>query len=50
MLVIDLTDFESYESIHNKWLKIVEDNCVDKNFVVVVLANKCDMKQDRKVN
>ncbi len=47
MLVYDITDVESFEGI-NTWLVEIEKNA-PKDVYKVLIGNKCDMENNRKV-
>lgn len=48
ILVYDITNLESFESIRNFWLDEVE-NYADPGTQLVLVGNKSDMKQDQVV-
>ena len=47
MLVYDITDLESFQNL-NSWLIEIEKNA-SKNVYKILVGNKCDMENDRKV-
>ena len=47
MLVYDITDLESFQSL-NSWLIEIEKNS-SKNVYKILVGNKCDMESERKV-
>ena len=47
MLVYDITDLESFQNL-NTWLIEIEKNA-SKNVYKILVGNKCDMENDRKV-
>ena len=47
MLVYDITDLDSFLNL-NKWLKEIEKNA-SKNVYKILVGNKCDMENERKV-
>ena len=47
LIVYDITDRESFENI-NSWLIEVEKNA-NKNIFKLLVGNKCDLENDRKV-
>ena len=47
MLVYDITDLESFQNL-NTWLIEIEKNAT-KNVYKILVGNKCDMENDRKV-
>ena len=47
MLVYDITDLESFENL-NSWLIEIEKNA-SKNVYKILVGNKCDMEDQRKV-
>ena len=47
MLVYDITDLESFQNL-NSWLIEIEKNA-SKNVYKILIGNKCDMENDRKV-
>ena len=48
MLVYDITDLESFHNL-NSWLIEVEKNA-PKNVYKILIGNKCDMENERKVS
>ena len=49
ILVYDITNLESFESIQNFWLDEVE-NYADPGTLLVLVGNKADMRQDQVVS
>jgi len=47
MLVYDITDLESFQNL-NTWLIEIEKNA-SKNVDKILVGNKCDMENERKV-
>ena len=47
MLVYDITDLESFQNL-NTWLIEIEKNA-SKNVYKILVGNKCDMENERKV-
>ena len=47
MLVYDITDLESFQNL-NSWLIEIEKNA-SKNVYKILVGNKCDMENERKV-
>ena len=47
MLVYDITDLESFQNL-NSWLIEIEKNA-SKNVYKLLVGNKCDMENERKV-
>ena len=47
MLVYDITDLESFQNL-NTWLIEIEKNA-SKNVNKILVGNKCDMENERKV-
>ena len=47
LLIFDLTDIDSFKSLNN-WLMEIERNA-NKNIIKVLIGNKCDLKEQRKV-
>ncbi len=47
MLVYDITDLESFQNL-NSWLIEIEKNA-SKNVYKILVGNKCDMENDRRV-
>ena len=47
MLVYDITDLESFQNL-NSWLIEIEKNA-SKNVYKILIGNKCDMENERKV-
>jgi len=47
MLVYDITDLESFQNL-NSWLIEIEKNAA-KNVYKILIGNKCDMENERKV-
>ena len=47
MLVYDITDLESFQNL-NSWLIEIEKNA-SKNVYKILVGNKCDMANERKV-
>ena len=47
MLVYDITDMESFQNL-NTWLIEIEKNA-SKNVYKILVGNKCDMENERKV-
>jgi Ras-related protein Rab-1A len=48
LLIFDLTDIESFKSLNN-WLIEIERNA-NKNVIKVLIGNKCDLTEERKVS
>ncbi len=48
ILVYDVTREESFENLKNYWYNQLKENC-DKNVVLGVVGNKCDLFEDEKV-
>ena len=48
MLVYDITDLESFHNL-NSWLIEIEKNA-PKNVYKILVGNKCDMENERKVS
>lgn len=54
LLIYDMTDKASFESIKNKWLKFVKDNLTTNDYGtpearLAIVANKLDLSDDRVV-
>jgi len=49
ILVYDITKRESFEKIHNRWLGNIK-NYLDQNIIVLMIGNKSDLKEQRKVS
>ena len=47
MLVYDITDLDSFQNL-NSWLIEIEKNA-SKNVFKILVGNKCDMENERKV-
>ena len=47
MLVYDITELESFQNL-NAWLIEIEKNA-SKNVYKILVGNKCDMENERKV-
>ena len=48
LVVYDITDRKSFDKVVS-WIKELKDQA-DKNIVIVVAGNKCDMERDRQIN
>lgn len=48
LIVYDITDRKSFDKVVS-WIKELKDQA-DKNIVIVVAGNKCDMERDRQIN
>ena len=48
LLIFDLTDIETFKSLNN-WLIEIERNA-NKNVIKVLIGNKCDLTEERKVS
>ena len=48
MLVYDITDHDSFDCLNN-WLIEIEKNA-SKNIIKILVGNKCDMENERKVS
>ena len=48
LIVYDITDRKSFDKVVS-WIKELKDQA-DKNIVIIVAGNKCDMERDRQIN
>ena len=48
-VVYAINDKKSFENV-GKWLNIVRDKCSDPTVIVMLLGNKCDLKDERQVS
>lgn len=48
MLVYDITNKDTFVSLE-RWLNEIREWADSPNIVVMMLGNKCDMEEDRKV-
>ena len=47
-VVYDITSKKSFESIDN-WIEVLNNECGNENIVIILLGNKCDCKDERKI-
>ena len=47
-VVYDITSIKSFNSI-DYWISDIKDNCENKNIVIVLLGNKCDLEDKRAI-
>ena len=50
MLVYDITKRDSFENLETIWIPEIEKRCGRENVQMVLIGNKLDQEQDRKVS
>lgn len=49
VIVYDITDKDSFANIGKKWIQNIEKECAKRSIITLIVGNKIDLENDRKV-